>query len=189
MWVLMGYLERRGRGHSRKPEPDRPRGRRPRPSGAAFARGRPPSHPVNRYPAEFFLATWLRLGRDTCAPDIAPLDARFFHAAPPRQDEHRRFFACPVLFEQPVVGLLMVRSDLERPMRGADPALASLLGRQLDKLLVGLRAPGLELAEIAFLLGYSEWSAFHRSFKRWTGRTPLEFRREALPRPSAYTAG
>jgi AraC-like DNA-binding protein len=40
----------------------------------------------------------------------------------------------------------------------------------------------MELAEIAFLLGYSESSAFHRSFKRWTGRTPLEFRREALGR-------
>ena len=30
--------------------------------------------------------------------------------------------------------------------------------------------------EIAYLLGYSEESVFSRSFKKWTGRTPTEFR-------------
>jgi AraC-like DNA-binding protein len=29
---------------------------------------------------------------------------------------------------------------------------------------------------VAFLLGYSELSAFNRAFKRWTGTTPLDFR-------------
>ncbi len=32
---------------------------------------------------------------------------------------------------------------------------------------------GLSLTEIAFLLGYSDASAFTRAFKRWTGTTPL----------------
>ncbi|MGZ9005602.1 MAG: AraC family transcriptional regulator [Burkholderiales bacterium] len=32
------------------------------------------------------------------------------------------------------------------------------------------------LTEMAFLLGYSEVSAFNRAFKRWTGLTPLEYR-------------
>ena len=36
--------------------------------------------------------------------------------------------------------------------------------------------PRLSLSEVAFLLGFSEPSAFHRAFRRWTGRTPLEFR-------------
>ena len=35
------------------------------------------------------------------------------------------------------------------------------------------------LSEIAFLLGYSEASAFSRAFKRWTGVTPLAYRRQA----------
>ena len=35
-----------------------------------------------------------------------------------------------------------------------------------------LRHGGHTLTEIAFLLGYSEVSAFHRAFKRWTGLTP-----------------
>ena len=37
----------------------------------------------------------------------------------------------------------------------------------------------LGIAEVAFLLGFSELSAFYRAFKRWTGRTPAEFRAEA----------
>ena len=32
------------------------------------------------------------------------------------------------------------------------------------------------IAEIAFLLGFSELSAFYRAFKRWTGQTPADFR-------------
>ncbi len=34
------------------------------------------------------------------------------------------------------------------------------------------------LAEIAFLTGFSEQSAFNRAFKRWTGQTPANYRRE-----------
>jgi AraC-like DNA-binding protein len=34
----------------------------------------------------------------------------------------------------------------------------------------------LSIAEIAFVLGYSEPAAFHRAFRRWHGVTPLEFR-------------
>lgn len=39
----------------------------------------------------------------------------------------------------------------------------------------------LSLAEIAFRLGYSQPSAFHRAFRRRTGLTPLAFRRSGAP--------
>jgi AraC-like DNA-binding protein len=45
----------------------------------------------------------------------------------------------------------------------------------LDYLLDGTHT----LTQIAFLLGYSEVSAFNRAFKRWTGSTPLEYRNKA----------
>lgn len=36
----------------------------------------------------------------------------------------------------------------------------------------------LSLSEIAFLLGFSGGQGFHRAFKRWTGKTPAQYRRE-----------
>lgn len=36
------------------------------------------------------------------------------------------------------------------------------------------------IAEVGFLLGFSELSSFYRAFKRWTGVTPAEYRANAL---------
>jgi AraC-like DNA-binding protein len=46
--------------------------------------------------------------------------------------------------------------------------------RQLAERL--LRQTGYSLAEVAFLTGFSEQSAFTRAFKRWAGQTPRSFR-------------
>jgi AraC-like DNA-binding protein len=42
------------------------------------------------------------------------------------------------------------------------------------------------LTEVAFLLGYSELSAFNRAFKRWTGSTPLDYRRSVRTGVHSY---
>jgi len=34
----------------------------------------------------------------------------------------------------------------------------------------------LSIAEVSYLVGFSEVAAFHRAFRRWHGRTPREFR-------------
>lgn len=49
-----------------------------------------------------------------------------------------------------------------------DEARQALADRYLDQ--------GHSIAEISFLLGFSEPSAFFRAFKRWTGLTPIERR-------------
>lgn len=43
-----------------------------------------------------------------------------------------------------------------------------------------LKDPTYSLAEIAFLTGFSEQSAFSRAFKRWVGQTPAAFRKQSL---------
>ena len=40
------------------------------------------------------------------------------------------------------------------------------------------------LAQVAFLTGFSEQSAFNRAFKRWAGQTPRSFRIKAQSKPS-----
>jgi AraC-like DNA-binding protein len=43
-----------------------------------------------------------------------------------------------------------------------------------------LLEPNMSVAEAAFLLGFSDPSAFHRAFRRWTGMTPKQFQRSAI---------
>ncbi|RJF98633.1 AraC family transcriptional regulator [Noviherbaspirillum saxi] len=49
-----------------------------------------------------------------------------------------------------------------------------------DLALTYLADHTLALLDIAYLLGFSEQSAFQRAFKRWTGKTPGEYRKQSL---------
>ena len=40
-----------------------------------------------------------------------------------------------------------------------------------------LAKEGLSIADIAFQTGFSEQSAFNRAFKRWTGLSPMEYKK------------
>ena len=60
-----------------------------------------------------------------------------------------------------------------------------------DKALRYVANDHYALGEIAFLLGFSELSAFSRAFKRWTGTAPAQYRARQLTRsqstPGAHT--
>lgn len=71
----------------------------------------------------------------------------------------------------------MSERTLQRRLKEEGCVLQSLFEetrRQLAELYLG--EPRLALYEVAMLLGYSEPSAFFRAFRRWTGRTPEQFR-------------
>jgi AraC-like DNA-binding protein len=76
---------------------------------------------------------------------------------------------------------------LQRRLREEGTSFAQILDSvRLDFSQQYLDNPAVTLHELAFLLGYSEPSAFHRAFRRWTGTTPQAYRRElSLRRESA----
>jgi len=67
--------------------------------------------------------------------------------------------------------------SLQRELAAENTTFRELLDETRRELAAKhLKNEKVSVAEISFLLGFSEPSAFHRSFKRWTGTTPHAFR-------------
>lgn len=74
----------------------------------------------------------------------------------------------------------MSTRTLQRRLRERGIAFAGLVDEVRRRLSARYLADGtLTLGEIAWLLGYSESSAFNRAYRRWTGRSPSADRRRA----------
>jgi AraC-like DNA-binding protein len=72
------------------------------------------------------------------------------------------------------------RRTLARRLASEDVNFAQLLNELRQSLAKRyLQERDLKLAEIAWLLGYREFSAFSHAFKRWTGSSPRELRASA----------
>lgn len=116
-------------------------------------------------------------------------------------EDHAQHLLAGIPDDEP--GLLdALRDELRARLRGGDASIAVVskalamsertLQRRLDELGVSysdvlnevreelgreyLCEPDVSIAEIAFLLGFSDQSAFGRAFKRWTGSTPRAWR-------------
>ncbi|MDH1441532.1 AraC family transcriptional regulator [Pseudomonas sp. GD03721] len=67
---------------------------------------------------------------------------------------------------------------LQRRLREGGLSFSQLVDETRQQLALHyLRDPALELAEIAFLVGFSEAGSLARAFRRWTGTSPGEYRR------------
>jgi AraC-like DNA-binding protein len=74
--------------------------------------------------------------------------------------------------------LRMSPRTLQRRLQEEDTSHQQLVDELRHELAVKyLAEPNLSIGEVAFLLGFSDPSAFHRAFRRWTGKTPGEHRR------------
>jgi AraC-like DNA-binding protein len=78
----------------------------------------------------------------------------------------------------------MSARGLRRKLQQDGHTFQEILREAMGELSCRLLAdPKTTIHEVAYRLGFSEPSAFHRAFKRWTGMTPREWRRarEVLP--------
>jgi AraC-like DNA-binding protein len=79
----------------------------------------------------------------------------------------------------------MSRRSLQRRLGASGASFAELVDAvRRERAQVFLDAGDVSLVEVSWLVGFSEQSAFTRAFKRWTGRSPAEYRRSS-PGPLA----
>jgi AraC-like DNA-binding protein len=73
--------------------------------------------------------------------------------------------------------LAMSSRNLQRTLRDAGTSYQAVLDAvRRDLAIQHLADPRTSTGQVGFLLGFSEPSAFHRAFRRWTGKAPSAFR-------------
>ena len=201
---------------------------------------------ATEHAAETIMVSLVHFLRGIVGQSFAPIAVRLPHRASARSPVLERYFGCPVLHEAGEISTEFPTDLLDRPVPGADPALAAYLKAQADALAGRLAARNvvsqecarhiaerlgrgepsqtdvarqmgmsertlqrrlaaegtgfnellegarrtmamsyladrkLAAYEVSFLLGYAEPATFFRAFKRWTGKTPQQYRATAL---------
>jgi AraC-like DNA-binding protein len=80
--------------------------------------------------------------------------------------------------EKVAKGLNMSTRSLQRNLQAAHTSFRTLLDEVRQELAEDyVHDSTVSLTEIAFVLGYSEYSSFSRAYKRWTGIYPSEIRK------------
>ncbi len=85
-----------------------------------------------------------------------------------------------VTVEQVAGTLGMNTRTLQRALQEKGTSFITLLNdTRMDIAKQFIQDKHMDLTEVAFLLGFAELSTFSRSFKRWTGQSPLQYRKAA----------
>jgi AraC-like DNA-binding protein len=78
--------------------------------------------------------------------------------------------------------LRMSARTLGRRLEREGTTFSAVLDQLRKELALGyVGSHSIAFTDIAFRLGFSHVEAFHRAFKRWTGQTPLTYRRARQP--------
>jgi AraC-like DNA-binding protein len=81
---------------------------------------------------------------------------------------------------------LSLRS-LQRKLQNEGTSFKALLNETQQQLAIQyVQGSQRSIGEITYLLGYSEPGSFTRAFRRWTGKSPLQFRGHRQVPPSAF---
>lgn len=82
-------------------------------------------------------------------------------------------------FEDVAVALNMSAPTLRRHLRKEGVSYQKLKDQARKEAAIAyLSRPELSITAVAALMGFTDPSAFHRSFKKWTGSTPGQFRKD-----------
>ena len=77
-------------------------------------------------------------------------------------------------------GLGLSDRTVRRRLRECGVRYQQLLdGVRCERARVALSQPGTTVGEVAFSLGFSDTSAFHKAFRRWTGMRPSDWQNGA----------
>lgn len=148
---------------------------------------------------------WLQRPLARTAADVpgflraAPANLMRSMSEPPRASQQVRAQLKQMLRHE-AAGILPALDDVARRLAISPRALRRRLQLEgchflrlredmLQELATGWVAhTELPIADIGARLGFSDASAFHRAFKRWTGTAPGEYRREPVPARGRYAA-
>ena len=113
------------------------------------------------------------------------------HSGENLQDQVRAFIfdhlpSGEVDIEMVALHLNMSRWTLTRKLKEEGTSFQELFKQMRKKMAMNyLQIKQFSISEVAFLLGFSEPSTFHRAFKSWAGQSPGEFRKAHIPLSAA----
>jgi AraC-like DNA-binding protein len=89
-------------------------------------------------------------------------------------------------FETLAQALSMSGPTLRRRLKAEGTTFQELKdSARRDAAILLLDRPELSSNEVALQMGFTDPSAFHRSFKKWSGQTPGQFRASRRRRPGS----